>query len=53
MRCPYCENKKTKVVSTDKYDTVILRVRQCPVCKKYFETQEILYRLHHAKKDNR
>ena len=40
MKCPYCQSKQITVIKTMKFDTVIIRVRFCSVCKHSFQTAE-------------
>lgn len=42
MKCPYCDNKDTKVVDSREVDDgrVIRRRRECEECQKRFSTQE-------------
>jgi len=45
MKCPYC-GTEIKVDRTHKYDTVVLRLRWCEVCKESFKTEEIVVEPH-------
>lgn len=42
MKCPYCDNKNTKVIDSREIDDgrVIRRRRECESCQKRFSTQE-------------
>lgn len=43
MNCPNdtCNNVMTAVKKTIKYDTHVVRMRECPVCLTVFLTQEV------------
>lgn len=40
MRCPYCDNKNTRVVDTREASEKIRRRRECPECERRFTTYE-------------
>ena len=40
MKCPKCGDSKSHVVETQKYDTVIARVRRCDSCGHPWQTNE-------------
>lgn len=40
MKCPDCNSETVGVIKTDKFDTCILRWRQCKRCKMAFPTSE-------------
>ena len=42
MKCPECQNEKTRVIYTDSHDTVIRRARKCDRCGWVFNTCEEL-----------
>lgn len=45
MNCPLCGWERTLVRDTCKYSTVVLRVRVCPQCHRYFATAEEVYQV--------
>lgn len=42
MKCPFCHKENNEVIRTQKYDTVIMRIRFCRSCNFGFETAEEL-----------
>ena len=44
MRCPYCENTKSRVRDTYRLTDSIIRLRRCESCGKYWQTLEEIYR---------
>lgn len=44
MVCPECGYQGVRVAHTEKWDTVIERIRYCPKCQQYFYTQETIIR---------
>jgi len=40
MKCPYCENKKTKVIDSRETEEKVRRRRECLNCQKRFTTYE-------------
>jgi len=40
MKCPCCHSEKTKVRSTQTYQTCVIRLRECLACMTVFRTVE-------------
>ena len=40
MRCPYCDNKRTRVIDTTRSEQSIRRRRVCRACERRFSTME-------------
>ncbi|MCP4537985.1 MAG: transcriptional repressor NrdR [Chloroflexi bacterium] len=40
MRCPYCDNKRTRVIDTTRSEQSIRRRRVCRTCERRFSTME-------------
>ena len=49
MKCPICE-KELKIIKTDKFDTVVKRVRRCDNCGWAVPTHEQILSKNEAKK---
>ena len=45
MKCPYCENKTTKVVDSREIETKVRRRRECKECDRRFTTYETAEKL--------
>ena len=40
MLCPYCQSENIQAIDTRKFDSVVVRIRYCYECLKYFRTHE-------------
>jgi transcriptional repressor NrdR len=45
MKCPYCENKTTKVVDSRETESKVRRRRECTECERRFTTYETAEKL--------
>jgi len=42
MQCKHCGHTKSKVATTEKFTTEIVRVRKCVNCGSYYKTVECM-----------